>query len=158
MAWLRGLAVAGGTGLVAWGWWLDQRPATRFELYRDPDGGALSTVTTPGHVLPIHSLAVVGLLLLIVAVLKQRRADIRRGLAAWRERPAAVHISGFPHVIGTLWDIVSSDGPAVADDFYGYLQTEGHTPAEALHQAQRRLRAAAPGDPARWAPFVHIGP
>ncbi|WP_208882991.1 CHAT domain-containing protein [Streptomyces armeniacus] len=71
---------------------------------------------------------------------------------------AAFHLNGFSHVIGTMWQIVSSDAPTVADDFYRLLLTEGYGPASALHQAQRRLRAEHPGDPARWAPFVHMGP
>ncbi|WP_158920557.1 CHAT domain-containing protein [Streptomyces sp. NBRC 109706] len=90
MVWLRGLAVAGGTGLLGWGWWLDRRPAVRLELYRDPDSGALSTATRSGGALPAHSLAVIGLLLLIAVLLNRRGADIRRVLAGWRKRPVAV--------------------------------------------------------------------
>ncbi|WP_439658766.1 CHAT domain-containing protein [Lentzea sp. HUAS TT2] len=70
---------------------------------------------------------------------------------------AALHLQGFPHVIGTLWHMRSEDGPTVADDFYAHLLT-GRSPALALHSAQLRLREQAPDDPARWAPFVHIGP
>ncbi|QFU86782.1 CHAT domain protein [Amycolatopsis sp. YIM 10] len=70
---------------------------------------------------------------------------------------AALHLQGFSHVIGTLWHIRSEDGPTVADDFYTHL-LDDTSPALALHRAQRRLRIVAPDDPARWAPFVHIGP
>ncbi|MFS8097959.1 CHAT domain-containing protein [Lentzea alba] len=70
---------------------------------------------------------------------------------------AALHLQGFSHVIGTLWNIRSDDGPVVADDFYTHLLDDAPS-ALALHEAQRRLRTVAPDDPARWAPFVHIGP
>ncbi|WP_169811735.1 CHAT domain-containing protein [Nocardia sienata] len=71
---------------------------------------------------------------------------------------AAFHLNGFSHVIGTMWQINSADGPTVADDFYRMLLTEKCGPALALHHAQHRLREKYRADPARWAPFVHIGP
>ncbi|MFD4668089.1 CHAT domain-containing protein [Lentzea sp. NPDC058450] len=70
---------------------------------------------------------------------------------------AALHLHGFSHVVGTLWHMRSEDGPVVADEFYTHLLA-GSSPALALHAAQRALRSRAPQDPARWAPFVHIGP
>ncbi|WP_394619489.1 CHAT domain-containing protein [Lentzea sp. JNUCC 0626] len=70
---------------------------------------------------------------------------------------AALHLHGFSHVVGTLWHMRSEDGPVVADEFYAHL-LDGRSPALALHAAQRALRSRAPDDPARWAPFVHIGP
>ncbi|MFJ9664995.1 CHAT domain-containing protein [Streptomyces sp. NPDC101219] len=71
---------------------------------------------------------------------------------------AAFHLNGFSHVIGTMWQIDSADGPTVADDFYRLLLTEGCEPALALHHAQRRLRDQDRSNPVRWAPFSHIGP
>lgn len=71
---------------------------------------------------------------------------------------AAFHLNGFSHVIGTMWQIDSADGPTVADDFYRSLLTEGCGPALALHHAQRRLRDQDRSNPVRWAPFSHIGP
>ncbi|NUP25597.1 MAG: CHAT domain-containing protein [Nocardia sp.] len=71
---------------------------------------------------------------------------------------AAFHLNGFSHVIGTMWQIASVDGPAIADDFYRMVLTERREPARALHDAQRRLREEHRADPARWAPFVHFGP
>ncbi|MGW1738710.1 CHAT domain-containing protein [Nocardia sp. NPDC001965] len=71
---------------------------------------------------------------------------------------AAFHLNGFSHVIATMWQINSADGPTIADDFYRVLLTEGCSPALALHYAQCRLREKHRADPARWAPFVHIGP
>ncbi|WP_198165220.1 CHAT domain-containing protein [Nocardia fusca] len=71
---------------------------------------------------------------------------------------AAFHLNGFSHVIGTMWQINSADGPTVADDFYRMLLAERCGPALALHHAQHRLREGFRADPARWAPFVHIGP
>lgn len=71
---------------------------------------------------------------------------------------AAFHLNGFSHVIGTMWQINSADGPTVADDFYRRVLTGRCGPAVALHHAQCRLREKYRADPARWAPFVHIGP
>jgi CHAT domain-containing protein len=70
---------------------------------------------------------------------------------------AAFLMNGYSHVIGTMWNIVSSDGPGLAAGFYAAVLDEGRAPALALHDAQLRLRAMAPDDPARWAPFLHIG-
>jgi hypothetical protein len=70
--------------------------------------------------------------------------------------PAALHLTGYRHVI-------TAPGTAqVARDVYAGMVRDGRLDAGlaaiALHQAVRRLRAAHPGSPNRWAPFTHTGP
>lgn len=73
---------------------------------------------------------------------------------------SAMQLIGFRHVIATLWPIGDAAAPGVATAVYGRLAGEkaADLPAgEALHHAVRELRAAAPGDPLRWAAYVHVG-
>ena len=73
---------------------------------------------------------------------------------------AAMHYTGYRHVIGTLWSVYARAAALVADDIYTEL-TLGGTPtaeraANALHTAILRLRDSQP--PSWWTPFIHIGP
>ena len=73
-------------------------------------------------------------------------------------------LSGFRHVIGTLWGAFDSAAAAVAAKFYEYLlkQDAGTVSpvARALHHAVLDLRAnSGNGDNiSLWAPFIHVGP
>ncbi|WP_339153756.1 CHAT domain-containing protein [Actinomadura luteofluorescens] len=77
---------------------------------------------------------------------------------------SAMRIAGFRHVVGTLWSVSDSMAHEIADDFYHHLVTEGsglidsRRAAEALHLAVRKARKKWPHAPARWVPYVHIGP
>ncbi|KAJ6576103.1 CHAT domain-containing protein [Mycena vulgaris] len=80
---------------------------------------------------------------------------------------ATLLFAGFRSVVATMWTMHDSDGPEVADTFYGHLfrnaETKFNPPvfpnlsesAEALHLAVKELRTHVPF--ARWVPFVHYG-
>lgn len=75
---------------------------------------------------------------------------------------AAMQWLGFRHVLATMWSISDAAAPAVADVVYAAL-TETASPAPdhaaaALHQAVSTLHSLHPGEPLRWAPYIHIGP
>jgi tetratricopeptide (TPR) repeat protein len=74
---------------------------------------------------------------------------------------AGLQLVGYRHVLATLWSISDRQAPAVATAVYRRL-TQGGPDAErapyALHSAVAGLRAAAPGNPLLWAPYVHLGP
>jgi CHAT domain len=83
---------------------------------------------------------------------------------------SAFQLAGFPHVVGTLWEV--PDGPAarIADDFYAGIGTGTSTAASgaagvlvdlrrspyALHDAVRAARATCRRASA-WAAHVHSG-
>jgi tetratricopeptide (TPR) repeat protein len=76
---------------------------------------------------------------------------------------SAFQLSGFRHVIGTLWGAHDSAAVSVARSFYKYLAQDrddvGMNVAYALHNAVRDLRDAYPDGNAalKWAPFIHMG-
>jgi CHAT domain-containing protein len=74
---------------------------------------------------------------------------------------AALHYTGYRHVIGTLWSIRDRTAAAVTEAVYTDLTSSGTfepgRAATALHIAVRRLRDA--GRPlSQWVPFTHTGP
>jgi CHAT domain-containing protein len=75
---------------------------------------------------------------------------------------AALHFTGFRHVIATLWSVGDRTSADVAAAVYADLAAGGvlHAgrSAEALHHAVRDLRARSGDDLTTWMPFVHIGP
>ncbi|WP_371551398.1 CHAT domain-containing protein [Streptomyces sp. NBC_00554] len=83
---------------------------------------------------------------------------------------SAFQLAGFPHVIGTLWEIDDRIAVTVADAFYSHLRTPAGTidtsrAAWALHQAVRSVRDGddLPGRldrtriPFLWAAYLHAG-
>ncbi|MGG2460333.1 CHAT domain-containing protein [Streptomyces sp. RGM 3693] len=66
----------------------------------------------------------------------------------------AFHLAGFDQVVATLWPVEDTTAAETARLFHTSPQP---TPAHALHQAVRALRANAPLLPSRWAGHVHIG-
>ncbi|MFJ4526200.1 CHAT domain-containing protein [Streptomyces sp. NPDC088810] len=83
---------------------------------------------------------------------------------------SAFQLAGFPHVVGTLWEIDDQASVTVADAFYTHLRTPAGTldpdrAAWALHQAVRSLRDGhdLPGQydrtqvPFLWAAYLHAG-
>ncbi len=83
---------------------------------------------------------------------------------------SAFQLAGFPHVVGTLWEIRDQTAAAVADAFYTHLRTpagalDTSRSAWALHQAVRDLRDGQdlPGAldrtkvPYLWAAYLHTG-
>lgn len=75
---------------------------------------------------------------------------------------AALHHTGYRHVIATLWSIWDDSAAEVTEAVYRAI-TDGTSlrpehSAHALHNAVRSLRAAEPGRPSAWIPFTHTGP
>jgi CHAT domain-containing protein len=74
----------------------------------------------------------------------------------------AIHVSGYRHVVATLWPIRDDLAPIVARAFYEGISGSGRRDAnragEALHRALDGIRATYPDDPFLWASYVHIGP
>nr|WP_239135221.1 CHAT domain-containing protein [Streptomyces sp. SID12488] len=83
---------------------------------------------------------------------------------------SAFQLAGFPHVVGTLWEIDDQIAVTVAETFYTHLRTPDGTidtsrAAQALHQAVRSVRDGhdLPGGldrtrtPFLWAAYLHAG-
>ncbi|MFD6949882.1 CHAT domain-containing protein, partial [Nocardiopsis sp. NPDC060348] len=87
---------------------------------------------------------------------------------------SAIQLAGFPHVVGTLWEVNDQVSATIADLFYTHLRGEAEQTidptraAHALHAAVRAVRDGAdlqdtlPGwdriaAPLLWAPYLHIG-
>ncbi|KZT07985.1 uncharacterized protein LAESUDRAFT_91127 [Laetiporus sulphureus 93-53] len=73
---------------------------------------------------------------------------------------AGMLFAGYRGVIGTMWSIMDSDAPQVADDVYAHLfkdqQPDATEAAYALHVATTNLHKQ--GKPLlNWVPFIHIG-
>lgn len=75
---------------------------------------------------------------------------------------AALHYTGYKHVIATLWSVYDEAATEVAEHVYRELAADGQLvperSAHAVHSAVQSLRAANPRQPSRWIPFIHIGP
>ncbi len=74
---------------------------------------------------------------------------------------AALHYTGYRHVIATLWSVYDQAATEVAEHVYRELTADRQLvparSAHALHSAVQSLRAAKPQQPSRWIPFIHIG-
>ncbi|MDT0268669.1 CHAT domain-containing protein [Streptomyces sp. DSM 44915] len=75
----------------------------------------------------------------------------------------AFQLSGYPHVVGTLWPVGDRPAQQLAADFYGRLTQGGRVApdpthaATALHHAVRALRAKFPLTPTTWVAHTHTG-
>ncbi|MET0496186.1 MAG: CHAT domain-containing protein [Actinoplanes sp.] len=72
---------------------------------------------------------------------------------------AALHYTGFRHVIGTLWTVFEGAALRVADAVYGDDPEATFDPSRSawlLHQALREMRETE--RLTTWTPFTHIGP
>ncbi|UXY27237.1 CHAT domain-containing tetratricopeptide repeat protein [Streptomyces sp. HUAS TT20] len=75
---------------------------------------------------------------------------------------SAFQLAGFPHVVGTQWEISDARAVEIADLFYTETRNEegefdSDRAAFALHRAVRKLRDRIPRTPFLWAAFVHAG-
>lgn len=75
---------------------------------------------------------------------------------------SAFQLAGFPHVIGTLWEVNDEAAVDIAAAFYGSLCADPHAidisyAAHALHNAVRSLRDRFPITPSLWASYLHSG-
>ncbi len=90
------------------------------------------------------------------------RVDDTRLLDEAIHLTSAFQLAGFPHVIGTLWEINDAIAVKVADTFYTALTNpdgsiDCHSAARALHHATRTLRDRQPDAPDLWASYIHAG-
>ncbi|MGH3374889.1 MAG: CHAT domain-containing protein [Actinoallomurus sp.] len=75
---------------------------------------------------------------------------------------SAFQLAGYPHVIGTLWEISDQQAVTIADIFYTGLTTgdgalDTARSAYALHHAVRTVRDTFGGTPSVWAAYLHAG-
>ncbi|MEV0774932.1 CHAT domain-containing protein [Streptomyces sp. NPDC050428] len=78
---------------------------------------------------------------------------------------SAFQMAGFPHVVGSLWQVDDTVGARVARRVYEQLHTAADGAAlatdgtaRALHRAISEVRADYPRTPSLWACQVHAGP
>lgn len=79
----------------------------------------------------------------------------------------ACQLAGFPHVVGTLWQIDDEHSAKFAADVYMAMlndsgRVDARKAAEAVHRAVRLLREetgdrGVTDDPLVWAPYIYIG-
>ncbi|MFE9481264.1 CHAT domain-containing protein [Streptomyces spororaveus] len=74
----------------------------------------------------------------------------------------AFQLAGFPHVIGTLWEINDEYSADITDAFYTRLtdsekNVDTDRAAHALHETIRSLRDQLPLTPSLWAAHLHAG-
>jgi CHAT domain-containing protein len=81
----------------------------------------------------------------------------------------AVHLAagmlsaGYQGVIATMWSIMDSDAPLIADEVYAYIfkdsEPDPSQAARALHSAVKKLVEDSNGRKSflEWVPFIHIG-
>jgi hypothetical protein len=75
---------------------------------------------------------------------------------------AAMHYTGYRHVIGTLWSVYDDTAADVAQAVYADLTSTGDfapgRAAHALHKAIKGLRDSGTVPLHAWTPFTHTGP
>ena len=75
---------------------------------------------------------------------------------------SAFQLAGFPHVIGTLWEVDVDVARAVAGEFYRRISADRGFPdvnraATVLHEIIRDLRGEDVRSPFAWAAYLHVG-
>lgn len=76
---------------------------------------------------------------------------------------SAFQLAGFPHVIGTTWEVTDKAAVDVSGNFYEILglqiRDQGHLcdVAFALHEAVQVHRKRRPNNPLSWAPLIYLG-
>ncbi|MGW6310275.1 CHAT domain-containing protein, partial [Streptomyces niveus] len=75
---------------------------------------------------------------------------------------SAFQMAGFPHVVGSLWQVDDTVGTRIARRVYEQLDTGAalstEATARALHRAVIEVRADYPRTPSLWACQIHAGP
>ncbi|GAA0427093.1 CHAT domain-containing protein [Acrocarpospora corrugata] len=72
----------------------------------------------------------------------------------------AFQLAGYPHVVGTLWEIDDAVAAEIATGVYEDLVANGSDPARSgrcLHRATRVIRDRYPHIPTLWAAHIHMG-
>ncbi len=75
---------------------------------------------------------------------------------------SAFQLAGYPHVVGTLWEIDDRVAVSVADTFYSHLQVGAQAfdvtaAARALHETILAVKASFADLPSLWAAYMHAG-
>lgn len=76
---------------------------------------------------------------------------------------SAFQITGFPHVIGTFWEVSDNAACQISPEFYKILsqqstrQNSRRDVAYALHVALKDYRGRNPQDALSWSAFIHMG-
>jgi hypothetical protein len=75
---------------------------------------------------------------------------------------AALHYTGYRHVIAALWSVDNQASAEVFSNLYRAIAADGRMEPDrapaALHEIVRRMRDRRPDWPHRWTPFAHTGP
>jgi CHAT domain-containing protein len=74
---------------------------------------------------------------------------------------AALHYTGFRHVIGTLWSVYDETAASVAEAFYQRISAQGFdadAAAVSLHEAVAAVRGELALPLTKWLPYTHTGP
>jgi tetratricopeptide (TPR) repeat protein len=74
---------------------------------------------------------------------------------------SACQLAGYPHVVGTLWEISDWFATTIAERVYADLAAGGFDASRAatcLHRAVRLTRDHHPRNPTLWAAYIHAGP
>lgn len=72
----------------------------------------------------------------------------------------AFQLAGFPHVVGTLWEINDTMAATIAEHIYTHLGAVGYDPAHTsacVHRATRLMRDRFPSFPTLWSAHIHMG-
>jgi hypothetical protein len=75
---------------------------------------------------------------------------------------SAFQLAGFPHVVGTLWNVNDEVATTISDVFYANLADrsgvlDARRSAQALHHSVRAVRDRYPVTPSLWAAHIHAG-
>ena len=137
-----------------------------------PTDASLSAFLLYGEPLTLADLAALDLRetdLAYLAACQTAAGDLRL-LDEARHLAAALQLTGYRHVVATLWSISDAAAPTMADNIYAHLlhpdpdapgpadQLKAARAPHALHHAIAKLRQAVPGEPLLWAPYIHLGP
>ena len=75
---------------------------------------------------------------------------------------AALHYTGYRHVIAALWSVDNHASAEVFSNLYRAIAKDGHMEPDrapaVLHEIVRDMRDREPDWPHRWTPFAHTGP
>ena len=75
---------------------------------------------------------------------------------------AALHYTGYRHVIAALWSVDNKASAEVFSSLYDAIAADGQLSPDkapaALHAVVRRMRDRRPEWPHLWTPFIHMGP
>ncbi|MEU0519994.1 CHAT domain-containing protein [Streptosporangium sp. NPDC006007] len=72
----------------------------------------------------------------------------------------AFQLAGYPHVVGTLWEIDDTVAAEIAEHVYEYLASSGFDAGQAgagVHRATRSIRDRHPRLPSLWAAHIYTG-